>query len=551
MSLEQVEVELDGRVVTLHDEEFEVHQDQGTGEDYGNEADDPGLDDDTEDAFDDDDNLDSLLSGIDIDRDFNLWNSFRSSDTVRRVSSGGEDSPEKRNNNHSDKTEHSTNTTAQQQSWNAVETQDMQFWASRIEREEVYSRRYRPTALENQELLELEAFLGNKGSSKRILRGRLFRTTSSTEEPNSQGNRKAWNALIHPEAPEPISVILKRGPVLVVPPLQSSSSTTMATTLPQEAELILLTHGFIVAVAVTNTSRRLRRDRKKNLQQVVERRFDRAVLWSQVEYVAHGPDTTVELCLQRSEGLIESAEGETLRFMCAHEVSHQAWLDAIEKIMIEYNIHHHTPRSQQHELGWQYCIVHKPGFTLAVTNRNPYDSFAPSNDAKSLDTLDVYNGMAPIHYATRAGNLTALEVLLQNGADPNLPDREERTPMYYAKRDQAPPEIVRALELHGAEPCSKVSLEQEGALFGQVAAAEAKATERRRQEQLALEQKQKAEQAQAEMNENMRLLQQRGIQIDEMDDKAHQLSEGGKNFADMAAQLKQKTKAQRSWLPFS
>jgi N-dimethylarginine dimethylaminohydrolase len=96
-----------------------------------------------------------------------------------------------------------------------------------------------------------------------------------------------------------------------------------------------------------------------------------------------------------------------------------------------------------------------------------------------------------------------------------------------------------------------VSLEQEGALFGQVAAAEAKATERRRQEQLALEQKQKAEQAQAEMNENMRLLQQRGIQIDEMDDKAHQLSEGGKNFADMAAQLKQKTKAQRSWLPFS
>jgi methyl-accepting chemotaxis protein len=56
-----------------------------------------------------------------------------------------------------------------------------------------------------------------------------------------------------------------------------------------------------------------------------------------------------------------------------------------------------------------------------------------------------------------------------------------------------------------------------------------------------IEQQKETEAVASEMKNNMKLLQRRGEQIDEMGDKARGLNEGAQDFAYMAKQLKEKS----------
>jgi hypothetical protein len=59
----------------------------------------------------------------------------------------------------------------------------------------------------------------------------------------------------------------------------------------------------------------------------------------------------------------------------------------------------------------------------------------------------------------------------------------------------------------------------------------------------------KAERVQAQMAENMRFLQERGEQINELGDKATDLNAGASEFSSLAKQLKEKSRQQAQ--PFS
>ena len=64
-----------------------------------------------------------------------------------------------------------------------------------------------------------------------------------------------------------------------------------------------------------------------------------------------------------------------------------------------------------------------------------------------LNILDSYHEMAPLHYAIQQTpiNKDIVEALLQSGADPNLPDGEKKSPMYYGTSVCVPADLFVSL----------------------------------------------------------------------------------------------------------
>ena len=121
------------------------------------------------------------------------------------------------------------------------------------------------------------------------------------------------------------------------------------------------------------------------------------------------------------------------------------------------------------------------------------------------------------------------------------------TPMYFCIRDEIGKEMMDLLQRYGAKPISTKKMDRmdKGELFGRVAATDQIVQETRQRKQ-----EQEAAAAASKMNENMRLLQHRGEQLEEMGSKATQLHDDARNYADMAKQLKEKSKQKSKWLAF-
>lgn len=321
------------------------------------------------------------------------------------------------------------------------------------------------------------------------------------------------------------SIILKRSPCLWRQSHGKEEPPEEDTSKEVECEAILLTNGLILATVLGST-------KKSN---AIRLQFERAILWSQVSYVQPYPsaDKPTEWQLFLDDNVVWT-------FACASAKQQDYWLRALERVLVEY--HMHTGRTSG--LGWQYRFIHKPAFSMAV-DPDRMDAVRPP--AAALSKLDRYNGYTPLHYAVTLYNVTAVKCLLKIGADPNQPDKEEGvTPTDLAVRDEkTPPAILELLTSRGGEIHENMKTGR-GALFGQVAAVEEKKEKERRE----LQQKKEAESAQQQMNENMRLLQQRGEQINEMGSKATELNQGAQDFGSLATKLKEKSKKQNSWMPF-
>lgn len=422
-------------------------------------------------------------------------------------------------------------------------------WKERLQREEIFSSKYRPSVEEEAELKELEVRLGITDTANNKLRN-LFKSASSRNV--TSADKFAWKAVARPSNQQYPSIVLKRGPCLVLP-TKNDDDAKPQQQQQQECELILLTHGLVVAVTKMNNL-------SSSSNRVVLRQFYAAVPWSNVEFVtpstlsASNPSSTHwTIIVQPKERYDEdeeespqqssSSSSSSFTFACSDALQCSAWLEAMEIVLVR----HHEYNCTRQDLGWQYQYVYKPGFTTAVTNRVDLDDCLTTTPAM-LNVVDEYNGWTPLHYAIQHHHMSALHSLLEAGADPNVSDREGHTPMFLAVRDQLPAATCALLEQYGAIKSETFYKQQlsDGELFGKVAETEQVMEEKYRQAQ----QEKEAKAAAAEIKNNLKLLQQRGEQIDEMGNKAADLNQGAQDFASMARQLKVASKKKSKWLPF-
>ena len=416
-------------------------------------------------------------------------------------------------------------------------------WAQRLERDEVFSSRYRLSVTEEQELQDLDVELGLRPKPGGMPRFWGRRTSASIRLTEAQ--KLAWQHVARPvSAADPQqqqpSFILKRGTCWLQPNPQSNEKEVDSAMQEQcECQVILLTRGWVIALASSGT-------RSTVTDPPSAYHFHNAWTWNQVEFVQptqrgfvitlEKKTNTAEINSQQQRQQ-QPQQRQQYTFSCANLQHQQDWMDAFHTILVQYHTHNISPShsSNHYVLGWQYQHVYRPGFTVAVTNCVTPDLEAlDRSNAKQLNIIDDYHGYAPLHYAVKCHHVPAIVSLLQHHSNIQVDvlDADGHTPLYLAVQDEAPLSTRQLLLDHGARPITDVG--PRGELFGKVAATELILEERQREKQ----QEQQAKAAQAEIANNMKLLQRRGEQINELNDKASDLNQGAADFASMAKHLK-------------
>lgn len=423
------------------------------------------------------------------------------------------------------------------------------------EREEVFSSKYKPTTEELAHLTQIEIDLGIIQPPKPTTAnkfGVLFRGRGARNVQNNiltdDDLKSAWNQMAHPnDQIHSFSIVLMFTHCQRVVHIQNNthpriieqeaSETSITTPTPLMdngcCDLYLLTRGLAMAV-ITTTNNHHPENKISQLHA--------AIPWENVNYIVE--PTTGNDATSKNTWTLVTKNGETYQF---HNTCHGSiWFDAIRTALVRFHEHQQTKSRRDGltttaiKLGWQYKIVHRKYFTMAVTNDDSNMMEELEEIGKkdpNMDTLDEYNGYTPMHYAAHANHVRAMSKLLELGADPDVSDAVDgHTPVYYCVRDGFD-EAAELLLAHGAKPVSRTN--DKGELFGRVAATQALLEEKSRQE----ERKRQVEAAAAEIQKNnLRLLQQRGDKIDELGNKASELNQGAEDFASMAKQLKEKVK---------
>jgi hypothetical protein len=212
--------------------------------------------------------LDAELDALDVDKDFSLWTSFRSRRSIASSASASEDRDLDLSLISSD--EH----TASVHSANQVELDDFEYWRiRRYMRDEVFSPKYKPSASEEKEFQELLTFLG-------MNRKKMF-----------EKQDEKWNQLS-----AKTNIVMKRGPILLN---------------GQERELVLLLHGFVLALVQEASSK------NALARLMIARTYEQCELYNAIEYVRSVPVTEdviieVEEEEENETGGVEVDVGETL-----------------------------------------------------------------------------------------------------------------------------------------------------------------------------------------------------------------------------------------------
>jgi hypothetical protein len=418
-------------------------------------------------------------------------------------------------------------------------------WKQRLDRDEVFSRHYKPTPEEEKELKDVASFVGANSSNSKDL--------------------------FNPEE-KPRSILLKRGPILLA---ITSSSTNQRL---EERELIMLTHGFVLAKVVTGILA---------LARLISRALELAELYEDVEYVRDNPMT-------KQPSFVVKTTSQEFHFYCSSLKSKHYWLDAWERVLVQNRLRSkHRPT----KIGWQHELVQTSLFTAAVTGSAATLQSATTN-SNSQDgdpnALDKYNQLGVLHYAVMNHQNHILEYLLEDGkAFFDLPDGDGRTPMYYAQRD-GNHEAVELLKKFGASSSDLYDLEQHGELTRDVKEFDEQQRvrlERQKRYQREVEEAEfkakleamradgtssngkdkkgnffrklshhkeevessaaakdaqdKTASAKTAMNENMRLIQERGEKINELKNRTDRMENNVAEYAELAAQLKAKSKAKK------
>ncbi|GKY98715.1 hypothetical protein MPSEU_000827800 [Mayamaea pseudoterrestris] len=431
-------------------------------------------------------------------------------------------------------------------------------------RPEIYSVHYKPSPAEQAAIIDLELQIGvTEQKSWKIFAkprvhesikqnwrnlahaGKSFATSSILlkQDPvelmvamTGSEMERAVDTSSAPTQAEDAVEVAEHGTVLVThveSSITNMSDNESSTNIPMQ--LYLLTHGFALATkscasAVLDASTN---NAVYTLHQVVE--------WKQIHHV------TPLLALNALQIHLRQplATGSSSLILIVPEMQWQSWLDAFHTVLVQNTLHSSRPHT---DIGWQYALVQVPWFTLAICGAED-EGIVRNRDL--LNHLDVYNQYAPLHYAIRRGNTAAVKLLLEAGANANLLGGDDRQSPMSMAQDVEDDDIVQLLLEFGAK---REARKDKTELFGRVAATEDTIKEKKEAKALEVEraaevERIKTERVQAQMAENMRLMQQRGEEINEMSDKATVMNEGASEYGSLAKQLKEKAKQQAQ--PFS
>ena len=441
-------------------------------------------------------------------------------------------------------------TTTSQTPWETVD------WNQRVTRDEVFSKRYKPTRSEMRELEAMAKVLRLSNSSDVFSVGKLMSM--------SIGMGSRVTDAIHTLFYGGHSILLS------ILPVRWNGN---------KYELLLLTDGFVLKHQSISSS-----------YNPLEKRYGTCQLWDDVEYCERSSLFTISIQVQNKKTRyeLEAVEEEGGG---GGGVSLDTILGRLERVLTQHDMFAGHDRTDQ--LGWQYLRIRKPAFTAAVQNDPKllvHNKQQQQRALMGINELDDYNHFAPLHYAVlqEECNADVIKGLLFAGADPNLLDGDGRSAMYYgtfplvvfvvvlvvvhvyddkrltqyrthssrfrlfsrfssAERHELPDDIVEILKSGGGQKSALAEMELRGELFGGVDAANVQ-TERRRErdrilkDQKAAETQAKAEGAQSEMSKAMSALIERGEKIEQMDQKTQELQAEAKTFGDLAAQLKDEVK---------
>lgn len=265
-------------------------------------------------------------------------------------------------------------------------------WQKRMRRDEVYSKRYRPSSGEAKELETVALALGLSSSSD-------FLAVMA----KSMGLASKITENLHELFYGKHSILL---------------SVVRVEWEGNDCELLLLTDGFVLKYAAYNSFNPM------------GKRYETCHLWTEVDYCERL--NPVSIAIQVKDA------GNSGRYeLEATEKKGGESLGTIFK-QLERVITQHAlicgPSSGTETLGWQHQRIHSPGFTAAVTG-NIKLLGKPSES--QINEPDVYNHFTPLHYAVQQDecDIDVIKALLRAGADPNLPDDDGRSAMYYGKNN--------------------------------------------------------------------------------------------------------------------
>lgn len=374
------------------------------------------------------------------------------------------------------------------------------------EREEVYSHRYKPTLEEQAEVDHIfKTTVTRNGSTSGLFSYFTSNNTNPVSKSTEETPEYFLNLLCNQQQTEttsfPKSILLYRGKL-------SLESLYV--------EMLLFTHGLVIRTAADKSSKRKKWGIYKD-----------AIVWrDQTVVLESNQQDTVSTTFQLH------SNGNTLHFLCPSPVQQQEWVQALGQVLLENAVR----RQKTLSLGWQYHIVQtKPAFVLAVQGKLSKAFHHSTITEAQVQELDSFNGYTPLHYAVQLHHVEATRILLQQGkADPNQLNRDNMTAVQMVSDED--PEIAQLLLEHGGKEVRSL----EGKLFGRVEATERIIQDKREQEH------RKAQAAVQLMEDNRRLMEERRQQINQAHDAANTMNEQAQNFAQLAQQLKEKSKQQNN-----
>jgi hypothetical protein len=381
---------------------------------------------DEEDEEDDhvlDMNLEEELSKLDIDKDFNL-------SILGRYSNENNNDTDQTNDNRDNDydTDSHDNTTlsddndavlvhhhSQKSNHPATDCSNPQVALVQLNRMEVFSILYKPTRNETATLKDLATRFG------------ISSGMTSTSSPQALLLSKLLNVVADREMG--YSILLKRGRVL----LQDD----------HERDLLLFTHGFVLAhPESTNPTNPPPSSLLTLFSFTSKSKYDHVYLYNDIGWVKDlwqldGVKDLYRFSLQTPDQQPpqqpKQQQGRELHLACHSAAEKDEWLAAFEIVLLKNRtvVQQKSMSPEERDariVGWQHELLQTSLYTAAVTGQ----AFFSSHHLEKCNTLDEYNGMAPLHYAALHNQVHIIQHLCAEcGANVELKDVEGRTPIYY------------------------------------------------------------------------------------------------------------------------